>query len=125
MVCRVIQDLDLSFTEPYFLYRDFAAGFDLFRREREFQNSSFDSRDLGASLRGSYPLSEYLSQSFRYTISQEEILPNSDAPQSIIDQAGEVIISRLDQTQTMNQTLEPARQTVLLWCLCLHYFGKG
>lgn len=98
IISAVTQDLDLAFTEPYFLNRDFAAGFDVFRREREFQNSSFDSRDLGLSLRGAYPLSEYLSQSVRYTISQEEILPSSDAPQSIIDQEGEVLISRVDQT---------------------------
>ncbi len=98
IISAVTQDLDLSFTEPYFLNRDFAAGFDAFRREREFQNSSFDSRDLGLSLRGAYPLSEYLTQSVRYTISQEEILPESDAPQSVLDQAGKDLISRVDTT---------------------------
>jgi len=98
IISAVTQDLDLSFTEPYFLNRDFAAGFDVFRREREFQNSSFDSKDTGFSLRGAYPLSEYLSQSLRYTLSQEEIDPESNAPQSILDQAGETLISRVDQT---------------------------
>lgn len=98
ILSAVTQDLDLSFTEPYFLNRDFAAGFDAFRREREFQNSSFDSRDIGLSFRGAYPLSEYLTQSVRYTISQEEILPDSNAPQSILDQAGDDLISRVDQT---------------------------
>ncbi len=98
IISAVTQDLDLSFTEPYFLNRDFAAGFDVFHREREFQNSGFDRRDFGFSLRSGYPLSEYLTQTWRYTLAQEEILPDSGAPQLVIDQAGERLLSRVDQS---------------------------
>ena len=37
------QEIDLSFTEPYFLDRDLAAGFDLFRSRTDFQSErSYD-----------------------------------------------------------------------------------
>ncbi len=54
------QQLDFSFTEPYFLDRDLAAGFDLFRRQTDFQSEgSFDQKSLGGTLRASYPLTEH------------------------------------------------------------------
>ena len=50
------QQLDFSFTEPYFLDRDLAAGFDLFRRTTDFQSEgSFDQKSIGGTLRASYP----------------------------------------------------------------------
>ncbi|MFQ5984385.1 MAG: outer membrane protein assembly factor BamA, partial [Alphaproteobacteria bacterium] len=40
------QEIDLSFTEPYFLNRELSAGFDVFRRTVDRQDeSSFDSRE--------------------------------------------------------------------------------
>ena len=68
----VSQNIDLRFTEPYFLNRDFAAGFDIFRRVREFRNSNFDREDLGFSLRGSYPVSEYLRHLVSYTLARRK-----------------------------------------------------
>ena len=54
------QQLDFSFTEPYFLDRDLAVGFDLFRRTTDFQSEgSFDQKSTGGTLRGSYPLTEH------------------------------------------------------------------
>jgi outer membrane protein insertion porin family len=97
VISQVTQDIDLSFTEPYFLNRDFAAGFDVFNRKREFQNSAFTREELGFALRGAYPLSEYLSQSLRYTLAKQEIVPEPDAAVSIKEQAGTDVISRIDQ----------------------------
>ena len=51
------QQIDLSFTEPYFLERDLAAGFDLFRSRTDFQReSSYDETSTGGTLRLGYPL---------------------------------------------------------------------
>ena len=94
----VSQNIDLRFTEPYFLNRDFAAGFDLFRRVREFRNSNFDREDLGFSLRGSYPVSEYLRHLVSYTLAQEEIVPLTGASATVRSHAGDRLISRIDQT---------------------------
>src|SRR5690606_13905485 len=50
-------ELDLSFTEPYFLGRNLAAGFDAYRITNEQDESSFEERRLGGSLRGGFDLS--------------------------------------------------------------------
>src|SRR5690606_2590113 len=43
--------IDLSFTEPYFLDRPLAAGIDLFRTEIDRRESSFDEKNLGGGFR--------------------------------------------------------------------------
>lgn len=97
LISGVSQNIDLSFTEPYFLNRDFAAGFDVFNRSRRYRNSNFDRDDLGFGLRGSYPLSEYLRHSVGYTLFQEEIVPRAGASATVRERAGERLISRIDQ----------------------------
>lgn len=68
------QQLDLSFTEPYFLDRNVAAGFDVFHINRDLQiRSSYDEKTTGTRLRASYPITENLRQSLRYTLRQNEI----------------------------------------------------
>ena len=53
----VSSQIDLSFTEPYFLGRNLAAGFDLFRTTRDNQSfSSYDETNTGFALRLGYPL---------------------------------------------------------------------
>ena len=59
-------EVDLAFTEPYFLNRDVAAGFDLFHVTRDLQDeSSFDQKRTGGALRVSYPWSEKWRQTLR------------------------------------------------------------
>src|SRR5690606_26122367 len=68
------QEVDLSFTEPYFLDRNVSAGFDLFRIVRDLQDeSSYDESITGLSLRSGFQLSENLRQSVRYTLRQDDI----------------------------------------------------
>jgi outer membrane protein insertion porin family len=68
------QQLDLSFTEPYFLDRDLAVGFDLFRRTTDFQSEgSFDQKSTGGTLRASYPLTEHWRHGVRFTVREDEI----------------------------------------------------
>jgi outer membrane protein insertion porin family len=68
------QQADLSFTEPYFLDRNIAAGFDAFRIERDFtRESDFRQRRTGGALRFGYRITEQLSNSWRYTVRQDEI----------------------------------------------------
>ncbi|MDX2155509.1 MAG: outer membrane protein assembly factor BamA [Hyphomicrobiaceae bacterium] len=66
--------VDLSFTEPRFLDRNLAAGFDLFHKELSSANNSvYRSRRTGGSLRLGFPLSENLWAQTFYTISRDEI----------------------------------------------------
>jgi len=66
--------VDLSFTEPRFLDRNLAAGFDLFHKELNDQtNYVYRSRRTGGSLRLGFPLSENLWAQTYYTLSRDEI----------------------------------------------------
>lgn len=71
------QEVDLGFTEPYFLDREIAAGFDLFSMTRDGDSSTtartFDLDTNGITLRAAYPLTEYLTHSVRYSFRQDNI----------------------------------------------------
>jgi len=84
------QQVDLSFTEPYFLDRNIAAGFDLFQIDQKNQlNATYDQFSLGAALRAGYQISELLRQTLRYTIRTDDIKNvQSNASLFIAQQAG-------------------------------------
>lgn len=89
------QEIDLSFTEPAFLERDIAAGFDIFRQTTDLQSeSSFDQKELGFSLRLGYPLTENLRQRLTYTL-REDTIENvsADVSSFIAQQAGTDVTS--------------------------------
>ena len=94
------QSIDISFTEPYFLDRDLAAGFDLFRTRTDFQReSSYDETSTGGTLRMGYPLTENLRHSVRYTLRADEIQNVDDSASIFIqDEEGERSTSLVGQT---------------------------
>jgi outer membrane protein insertion porin family len=64
----------LSFTEPRFLDRNLAAGFDIFHKDvDQTQESGFASRRTGATLRLGFPLSENLWVQNGYTFDYSSI----------------------------------------------------
>ncbi len=83
------QQVDLSFTEPYFLERNLLAGFDLFHVVRDNSDeSSFDLTTSGFSLRAGYRITESLSQRWRYTLRRDDIDPGSDASRFVRAEEG-------------------------------------
>lgn len=66
-------EIDLSFTEPYFLDRPIAAGFDVFRTTRDISALDFEVERIGASLRAGYDLTEHTRQVVRYTFERQEL----------------------------------------------------
>ncbi|MGH6944777.1 MAG: outer membrane protein assembly factor BamA [Geminicoccaceae bacterium] len=96
------QQIDFSFTEPYFLDRDLAAGFDLFKRATDFQSEgSFDQRTTGGTLRASYPLTERLRHGLRFTVREDEIANvDEEASRFIQDEEGENLSVLVGQTLT-------------------------
>ena len=95
---------DISFTEPYFLERDVAAGFDLFRVEREQDSSSFDELRVGGVLRAAYDLAPDLRQAINYTLKQTEIKDvDEDASRFIKDQEGARLVSQVGQSLTYDK----------------------
>jgi outer membrane protein insertion porin family len=69
------QEIDLGFTEQYFLGRRVAAGFDIFARRVDSSSfgSIFDTKSLGFSLRAGMALNEYWTLSTRYTLRQDDV----------------------------------------------------
>ena len=96
------QEIDLSFTEPAFLDRNIAAGFDVFRQTTDLQSeSSYDSKELGFALRAGYPLTKNLTQRFTYTL-REDTIENvaSDVSAFIAQQAGTDVTSAVAHALT-------------------------
>lgn len=94
--------VDLSFTEPYFLDRDVSAGFDVFRIARtDDDNLAYDQASIGFSLRAGYSLTENTRHNLRYTLRQDEISkvdPNSS--NFIKEQEGKAITSEIGSILT-------------------------
>lgn len=81
--------IDLGFTEPYFLDRELSAGFDVFRTARDLQDtSSFDLERTGFRLRSGYRIIEDLQQTWRYMFRLTDI-SNVDDDASTLIQAQE------------------------------------
>jgi outer membrane protein insertion porin family len=82
--------VDLSFTEPRFLDRNIAAGFDLFHKQTTVSSSQpFATQKSGGSLRIGFPLSEKLWFNTAYTLSRDVIkdVDTSIASRAIIEAA--------------------------------------
>lgn len=112
-------EFDLGFTEPYFLNRDVAAGFDLFHVTRDLQDeSSFDQRRTGGAVRISYPWSEKWRQTLRFRAERNEITDvQANASRFIRDQEGERDTLALSQRLTYDDRdsiLEPT-EGLLYW----------
>ncbi|PSJ60107.1 outer membrane protein assembly factor BamA [Kumtagia ephedrae] len=69
-VGRRSRDFTFSFTEPYFLGRRIAAGFDIFRQTRTYDD--YQSETTGATVRFGLPITEALTTQTAYTFAQEK-----------------------------------------------------
>lgn len=91
------QEIDLNFTEPYFLGRNVAAGIDLFARRVDSTSygSIFDTKSIGFSLRAGMALNEYWTLSTRYTLRQDDVT----IPSSLIEFQFNSVVSSLEATR--------------------------
>ncbi len=99
-------EINLSFTEPYFLDREISAGFDVFRITRNLQDSSsLDSKSTGTSLRAGYFITEDLTQSWKYEIKQDSISSvSSSASQYVKNEQGATLLSSISHALTYDKT---------------------
>ena len=99
------QQIDLSYTEPYFLDKNLAAGFDLFEIKTAPTASFFSGItppyqqfSYGGSLRAGYQLTEHLRQTLNYTARSDDITDvTSDASLFIALQEGTRFTSSVGQ----------------------------
>ncbi len=67
------QQVDIRFTEPRFMGRDLAAGFDLYTLRTDYlDESSFENQSTGAGLRASFPITDTTGVGLTYTIRQDD-----------------------------------------------------
>jgi outer membrane protein insertion porin family len=109
--------VNLSFTEPRFLDRNLAAGFDLFHKEvDQTSQSGFNSRRTGGSLRLGFPLSEKLWMQTNYTVSRDEIFDVvQGASLAIQDAKGTSYTSLVGTTLTYDLRNDAKNPTKGLW----------
>jgi outer membrane protein insertion porin family len=82
-ISSIRQQIDLRFTEPYFLDRNMSAGFDLYNTHSVYDESQYEADIRGLGLRLGFPLSEYGRVGFRYTLRQDDIQASSSLYQSL------------------------------------------
>jgi outer membrane protein insertion porin family len=99
LVAQRTQQVDLSFTEPYFLERNLSAGFDLFALTRDNQNfAEFNQLSAGGTLRAGYQITEPLRQTLSYTLRADRIYNVADTASLFIkDQVGSRLTSAVGQ----------------------------
>ncbi|MTD93402.1 outer membrane protein assembly factor BamA [Hyphomicrobium sp. xq] len=109
--------VNLSFTEPRFLDRNLAAGFDLFHKEvDQTSQSGFQSRRTGASLRLGFPISEKLWMQTSYTASRDQIFNvNPAASRAILQAQGTSYTSMMGSTLTYDLRNDAKNPTKGLW----------
>src|SRR4029077_19697203 len=99
------QQVDLSFTEPYFLDKNIAAGFDIFEIQTSPTQNVFSGVtppyqqfSYGGALRAGYHITDNLRQTLKYTARSDDITnlqPNTSL--FIVLQAGQHTTSEIGQ----------------------------
>ncbi len=98
------QQFDLRFTEPRFMGREIAAGFDLFSLRTDFQDqSSFTNQSTGGGLRASFPVTEHTGMGLTYQILHDE----TDVANLLVDHDGLPGTDPIDQCDPLNVVSRP------------------
>jgi len=108
------QQIDIGFTEPFFLGRNISAGVDFFRINLEqSRRSTFETTSTGGSLRLGLSIAERTVLALRYTLRQDEVDIGGFQPSRfIIDALGKQTTSLFGYSlifNTLNNPLRPTR----------------
>jgi outer membrane protein insertion porin family len=96
---------NVSFTEPYFLGYRLAAGFDIFQNENDYDDDNYSYEDKGFSLRVTAPITERVSTTFRYNLTQMDYsgsLADLSSPYDRVVRNSPWTRSSISQTLTYN-----------------------
>ena len=108
------QQVDFSFTEPYFMGMPISAGIDLFANNIDNEDeSSFTSQQVGGALRTGFRLDEFSSVSFKYLIAFRDVkgIDVETAAPAIIDEEGDSLKSAIGSTYTYDDLDNPLKPT--------------
>jgi outer membrane protein insertion porin family len=87
------KQFDFRFTEPYFLDRNLAAGFDLYNITTQYDESSYEATTIGGGLRLGFPVTEFSRLGLRYSLRNDEIVAYSNASDFIRQLQGTFLTS--------------------------------
>lgn len=112
------QQADISFTEPYFLGRQMAAGFDIFKLLTDYgDESNFETDSQGIGLRIGTPITEFSGLRLRYTLRQDDIQVSDflcftgQVSATVCDQNGQSLTSLLGYTYIIDHKDDPIEPT--------------
>ena len=112
------QQIDIRFTEPYFLNRKLAAGFDLFTLRTDFKDvSGFETSSQGIGLRTGFPVTRFSSLGLRYTFRQDDIEVSDELcflgiiSIQVCDQEGTRVTSVIGYSWGMDKRNDPIEPT--------------
>ena len=108
---------EFGFFEPALFDRDLLAGFNVYYRDRNFDEQSFNTSSIGIEPRIGFPLSENGRLTLRYRLSQDDIYDVADDTSRIIeDEEGKLITSALGFTYAYdrrNSVVDPTAGFIL------------
>ncbi len=99
------EQIDLSYTDPYFLDRNIAAGFDLFDWTRNLQSiSGYNEQSYGGSLRAGYQVTDTVRQNLRYQVRSDKLtnFVTTVSPY-VLENAGRTLTSSVGQDLTYDR----------------------
>ncbi len=108
------QNVDFSFTNPYFLGMPISAGIDLFAtRTDNTDESSYESQQIGGALRTGFRLDEYSSLNLSYGITYRAIdgIDEKEASPAVIESEGDSLKSFITTGYTWDNLDSPVRPT--------------
>jgi len=103
--------IDLRFTEPYFLGRPLVAGFDIYNVENDFDEASYSTSALGLGLRLGFPVSEFSSVGLRYTLRRDEYSPFGNLALDPTFPRGEFLQSSIGYSYAFSTLDDPQKPT--------------
>jgi outer membrane protein insertion porin family len=67
------KNINIAFTQPYFLNRNMIAGINVFRQDFSNREAGFETKTTGITLNLRFPITEFITLGTRYTIRQDKI----------------------------------------------------
>ncbi len=110
----VKQQVDFSYTDPYFLGSPISAGFDVFATQTDNQTaSSYSSRVVGGALRTGFELDEFSSVNFKYYLAYRSVygIDALTSSPAVLAQNGESWKSAVSASYTYDDLDNPNNPT--------------
>lgn len=105
------QQVDIRFTEPYFLDRNVAAGFDLYQVVSDYPEASYETETTGGGIRIGFPVSEFGRFGMSYTYRSDNISASLSAPLLVLLQQGTFDTSVIGLSYVYDDRDDPLKPT--------------